>query len=73
MILAHGSLAGIPEFNEIMHMLVLKNNLFFIVRKLNAWHWEHFKAFELEVTKDILLLATDELTDPYPLVDYIVG
>lgn len=50
MILAHGTLAGIPEFTEIIHMLVLKDNLFFIVRKLSAWHWEHFRAFELKVS-----------------------
>lgn len=75
MILAHGSLGGVPEFTEIIHMLVLKDNLFFIVRKLSAWHWEHFRAFELKVspTKDITLVAPDELTDPYPLVDYTVG
>lgn len=75
MILAHGSLAGIPEFTEIIHMVVLKDNLFFIVWKLSAWHWEHFRAFELKVspTKDIILLSPDELTDPYPPVDYTVG
>lgn len=45
-------------------MLVLKDKLFFIVRKLRAWHWEHFRAFELQVSpnKDILLLGPDELT-----------
>ena len=75
MILAHGSLAEIPEFTEIIHMLVLKDNLFFIVRKLSAWHLEHFRAFKLEVssTKGIILVAPDELIDPYPLVDYTVG
>jgi hypothetical protein len=75
MILAHGSLAEIPEFTEIIHMLVLKDNLFFIVRKLSSWHLEHFRAFKLEVssTKGIILVAPDELIDPYPLVDYTVG
>lgn len=75
MILAHGSLAGIPEFTEIIHMLVLKDKLFFIVRKLSAWHWEHFSAFQIQTspTKEIELVAPDELADPYPLVDYTVG
>lgn len=75
MILAHGSLAGIPEFTEIIHMFIVKDKLFFIGQKLRAWHWEHFRAFQLEVslTKDIILVASDELTDPYPLVDYTVG
>ncbi|XP_076741620.1 uncharacterized protein LOC143419301 [Maylandia zebra] len=51
MILAYGSLAGIPKFTEIIHMLVLKDKLFFIVRKLRAWHWEHFRAFELQTSR----------------------
>lgn len=75
MILAHGSLEGHPEFTEIIHMFILEERLFFIVKKLRVWHWEHFRAFELEVspTKDITLVASDELTDPYPLVAYTVG
>lgn len=40
MILAHGSLAGLPEFVEIIQMIVVKDNLLFIVRKLSAWYWE---------------------------------
>lgn len=38
MILAHGSLAGLPEFVEIIQMIVVKDNLLFIVRKLSAWY-----------------------------------
>lgn len=70
-----GLLEGIPEFTEIIHMFILKERLFFIVKKLRVWHWEHFRAFEVEVspTNDIILVESDELTDPYPLVAYTVG
>lgn len=38
MILAHGSLAGLPEFTEIIQMIVAKDKLLFIVRALSTWY-----------------------------------
>lgn len=75
MILAHGSLAGMPEFTEIIQMIVVKDKLLFIVRKLSAWYREHYRAYELKMcpTKEVELLDRNELTDPYPLADYTVG
>ena len=35
-ILAHGSLAGLHEFVEIIQTIVVKDKLLFIVRKLSA-------------------------------------
>lgn len=75
MILAHGSLAGLPEFVEIIQMIVVKDNLLFIVRKLSAWYWEHFRAYELKLrpTKELELVDQNQLADPYPLADYTIG
>lgn len=33
MVVAHGSLAGLPEFFEIVHMIVLQETLIFIIKK----------------------------------------
>ncbi|KAK7907178.1 hypothetical protein WMY93_015790 [Mugilogobius chulae] len=39
MVVAHGSLAGLPEFCEIINMVILQDTLFFIVKNLEAcWH-----------------------------------
>ena len=75
MILAHGSLAGLPEFVEITQMIVVKDNLLFIVRKLSAWYWEHYRAYELKPcpTRKLELVDQNELSDPYPLADYTIG
>ncbi|XP_059898811.1 uncharacterized protein LOC132461193 isoform X1 [Gadus macrocephalus] len=75
MILAHGSLEGMPAFIEIIQMVVLQKELVFIVRKLSAWYLEHFRAYQLEIspTKEIEVLEPSQLTDPYPLADYTVG
>ena len=44
MIVAHGSLAGLPEVTEIIHMIVVRHKLLFIVRKLSAWYREHYRG-----------------------------
>ena len=74
MVVAHGSLAGLPEFCEIVQMIVLQETLFFIVKKLNAWYLEHYRAYDLVVsaTKELRLVGVQELTHPYPLAHYMV-
>lgn len=42
MVVAHGSLAGLPEFSGIVHMIVLQETLIFIIKKLDAWYLEHY-------------------------------
>lgn len=75
MIVPHGSLAGMPEFAEIIQMVDVQNTLFFVIKKLAAWLWEHYRAYELKTcpTKEIKLIHPNEPSDPYPLVDYTVG
>lgn len=44
MVVAHGSLAGLPEFCEIVHTIVLQETLIFIVNRLDAWYLGHYQA-----------------------------
>lgn len=64
-----------PEFAEIIQMVVVQDTLFFVVKKLAAWLWEHYRAYELKPcpTNEIKLLHPNELNDPYPLMAYTVG
>lgn len=75
MILAHGSLAGLPEFCEIVQMVVVLDGLCFIVRKLKAWYFEHYRSFILEksLNSEVLLVEPHELRHVYPLADYCVS
>ena len=75
MVVAHGSLAGLPEFCEIVHMIVLQETLIFIIKKLDAWYLEHYRAYDLVISasKQLQLVGVQELTDPYPLAHYMVG
>lgn len=36
MVVAHGSLAGLPEFCEMVHMIVLQKTLIFIIKKIGC-------------------------------------
>ncbi|XP_023198103.1 uncharacterized protein LOC111610076 [Xiphophorus maculatus] len=71
MILIHGSLGGLPEFIEIIQMVILANQLFFLVRKLEGWYVEHYRSYELKTSdKELKLVELQDLTDVYPLEDY---
>lgn len=75
MIVAHGSAGCLAEFAEIIQMCIINENLFFIVKVLLGWYNEHYRAFELNSSpsREVKFLALSELTDTYPLADYMVG
>lgn len=75
MIVAHGSVSGLPEFAEIMQMCVINEELFLIVEVLCGWYSGHYRAFELSLSpsRETKLVALSELNDNCPLADYLVG
>lgn len=48
MILIHDSLGGLPEFVEIIQMVILQCNLVFIAKKIRRWYIEHYQAYDLK-------------------------
>lgn len=75
MLIVHGSVDGLPKFNEIIQLCIVKENLCFLVRGVCAWYREHYGGFELSAspTREVALIEVGDLEDPYPLVEYIVG
>jgi len=75
MLISFRSAGGLPEFAEILQMCIVKNSLHFVVKILCAWYQEHFRAFQLTVSPDreVALVDLEQLTDAYPLYDYMVG
>ncbi len=75
MIVVHGSEGGLPEFGQIEQICVLHQKLFFIVKQLCGWYRDHYRAYELSQspTKAVSLVEVSELTDEYPLADYLIG
>ena len=64
---------GLPDFVEILQIVIVDSNLSFIVKLLNSWYDEHFRAFILDHTGKMTLLQHIEFADPYPLMAYFVG
>lgn len=70
MIISHGEM---PEFCEIIHMIIIQEKPLFVVRLLDAWYTEHYTAYILTTSaRGIQLLEHHSLTDPYPLADYTI-
>ncbi len=73
MIVVCGSTGGLPDFAEVVQMVVLEGNLSFIVKEFGAWYREHFRAFELCPTSQVSFIQFGALMDQYPLADYRIG
>lgn len=73
MIVVHGTCGGLPEFSEIIQLCIFKDQLSLIIKKLGSWYREHYRAYELHPTREIVLIQVKELADPCPLADYKVG
>ncbi|KAK0131259.1 Sterile alpha motif domain-containing protein 3 [Merluccius polli] len=72
MVLCYGSTGDLPDFVEIVQILILENHIKFIVKTLSAWYNEHMRSFELEHSHNMIVVEQQELGDIYPLAAYNV-
>lgn len=73
MLLCHGFTADLPDFSEVLQIILVCNELAFVVRLLSTWYNEHFRSYELEHTGNIQILEQKEMVDYYPLAAYTVA
>ncbi len=73
MILAYGSTAGLPDFIEVLQIVILRDKVHFIAKVSISWYDEHFQAFELESTELVVFVEQKDLTDVCPHSDYKVA
>ena len=73
MVLPYGSTGGIPDFVMISQIVIVDGSVSFIVKMLNSWYDEHFRAFMLDHSGKMTLVQHSELGDTYPLTAYFVG
>ena len=64
--------AGLPDFAEILQIIVVHDTLVFVVKLQSAWYSEHFRCFKLESTRVVKVIEQSQLTDTYPLATYAV-
>lgn len=73
MILAHGATGCLPDFVELMQVVVIKGRVAFIVKCFRAWFFEHLRSFELQPKRQIKVIEPSELSDVFPMASYKVG
>lgn len=73
MLLPYGQVGGLPDFAEIIQIIIVHGAPFFVMKILSAWYDEHFRAFEVEYTRRIEVLEQPQLADVYPLTAYKVA
>ncbi len=70
MLLPFGSTGGLPNFGEILQIIIVHESPVFVLRLLSGWYHEHLRSFEVEPTGDIEILQHSEMRDAYPLAAY---
>lgn len=73
MILPYGCTGGLPDFAEIMQIVILKKTISFIVKTFSGWYDEHLRSYYLQSSGDVRLVELKELGDWYPLAAYCLG
>ena len=72
MIISVGTCAGLSEFQQIAHIVVINTEILLVCRLLTSWYIEHLRAYELCFSGAGSLTVTQfsELNDPFPLSSY---
>lgn len=71
--MANGSTGGLPDFGELIQIVVVKGSLGFIVKGLTAWSVKHLRSYVLEKNGPVKVIEPAELSDIFPLISYICG
>lgn len=73
MILPYGCTGGLPDFAEIMQIVILDKSISFIVKTFSALYDEHLRSYYLQSNGDVRLVEFKALCDWYPLAAYCLG
>lgn len=70
MVVCHGSTAGLPDFGEVLQIMIIHNKPLFVIRLKISWYNEHLRSYELENTSNKKVTEQKDLPDFYPLAAY---
>lgn len=72
MMLVYGNTGGLPDFAEILQIMIVCNSVVFVVKMQSTWYTEHFRCFKVESTSIVKVIHQSQLTDMYPLATYTI-
>lgn len=72
MLVCCGSTAGLPDFAEVMQIMVVHDKLAFVVKLRNTRYNKHLRSYELKNTSNVQLIEQKALADFLTLAVYSV-
>lgn len=75
MFVCTGTHAALPVFKEIRNILLIRNDIFFVLKDYETWYVEHLRSYELtdHKSKGHTVKSVCQLTDRMPLFAYRVS
>ena len=70
MFVVTGFLSGLPEFSEIVDVVLVSGKIFLVVVDNSSWYSEHIRGYFVESTGKLRLTEPSSLHDYYPLSAY---
>lgn len=71
MLLPFGSTGGLPDFGEIVQIIITVHETpVFVLKLLSGWYCEHMRSFRVEPTGNTEIVQHSDLKDTYPLAAY---
>lgn len=70
MVVCHGSTAGLPDFAEVLQIVIVHKKPVFVIRLKMTWYNEHLRCCELDNTSKNQVIEQKDLPDFYPLAAY---
>ncbi len=73
MFLSLGQTSGLPDFGEIVKIIIVNNKVSFILKPFKSWYMEHLRSYELtsNCTSELQVVEPKELNGYQPLYPYI--
>lgn len=73
MVVVTGAVSGLPEFSQILNIIVMSDKLYFVAEGRLSWFCDHIHGYIIETTGQVQIIELSSLLDYYPLVPYKYG
>ncbi len=66
-----GSCSGLPDFRQIVKIVVINTDVLFVCKEQTAWYTEHLRSYELSSHVPLMsVIKLSDLNDLFPLPTY---
>ncbi len=71
MVLSAGASSCLPDFRQIVKIVIINTDILFVCKKQTSWYIEHLRSYELcSHVPDMTVTKLSDLNDIFPLASY---